>query len=119
MRGGACNVLLVCGSMSPLTFTALDGWGHGLNQISHDVLAMFSGLDADRVLQRRNKDRAGAVVPRLGGPGDAGDRLVHQAIRDHDVDSDPRGEIDRVFLPAVGLGVTPEAIGLLYFAHSK
>src|SRR5205085_4873267 len=72
---------------------------------------VFAVLDADRVLQGRYQDRAVAGVPGLCRAGDHGDHLVHPTIRDDDVDLDPWAEIDGVFLPAVGLGVTSVAIG--------
>src|SRR5437870_1357139 len=82
-------------------------------------VAVFSALDADGVLQRRNENRAGVIVPGLGDPGDGGDHRIHTNVWDHDVDLDPRGEIDDVFLPAVGLGVTSAAIGFSHFAHRQ
>src|SRR2546427_10734630 len=86
---------------------------------SVEIFGVLARLNAHRIFERRNENRAGTVAFGIGGLGDDGDGLVRPTVRDDDLELDPRAEIDRVFLPPVGFGVPSVGIGFPHLAHGQ
>src|SRR5215469_1162146 len=85
-------------------------WPATLNR----VRAALAGADADRLVDRRDKDLAVADPAGVGGLLDRFDRALDQRFLHHDLDLHLRQKIDHILGSAIELCMsllTPEALG--------
>src|SRR5215472_4031553 len=85
-------------------------WPATLNR----VRAALAGANADRLVDRRDKDLAVADPAGVGSLLDRFDRALDQRFLHHDLDLHLRQKVDHIFGSAVELGMallTPEALG--------